>query len=177
MTAATYQYVDLPDASVVTTRALLTARENISDTVAARAMMCIHGGAGFGKTLAVNTCLRALEPGEDVRKITFRARPTARAVRYELFTALDLAGEPPRHPSEFDRLLKTALAERPRTFLVDEAQWLRGRFFPLFHPVIGCFASFLGSRQEIVFSPVKRRAMRSVIAMWITASERLGRVS
>ncbi|GCB53381.1 hypothetical protein [Streptomyces sp. NL15-2K] len=47
MTAATYQYVDLPDASVVTTRALLTARENITDTVAARAMMCIHGGAGF----------------------------------------------------------------------------------------------------------------------------------
>jgi hypothetical protein len=113
VTAATYQYVDLPDASVVTTRALLAARENIADTVAARAMMCIHGGAGFGKTLAVNTCLRELEPGEDVRKITFRARPTARAVRYELFTALDLAGEPPRHPSEFDRLLKTALAERP----------------------------------------------------------------
>ncbi|MEU6611561.1 hypothetical protein ABZ922_42230 [Streptomyces shenzhenensis] len=92
MTAATYQYVDLPDASVVTTRALLTVRENITDTVAARAMMCIHGGAGFGKTLAVNTCLRALEPGEDVRKITFRARPTARAVRYELFTALELPG-------------------------------------------------------------------------------------
>ena len=89
MTAATYQYVDLPDASVVTTRALLTARENITDTVAARAMMCIHGGAGFGKTLAVNICLRNLEPHEDVRKITFRARPTARAVRYELFTALD----------------------------------------------------------------------------------------
>jgi hypothetical protein len=39
MTAATYQYVDLPDAAVVTTRALLTARENITDTVAARAMM------------------------------------------------------------------------------------------------------------------------------------------
>ncbi|MFE9500524.1 hypothetical protein [Streptomyces collinus] len=36
MTAATYQYVDLPDASVVTTRALLTSRENITDTVAAR---------------------------------------------------------------------------------------------------------------------------------------------
>ncbi|GAA2428235.1 hypothetical protein [Streptomyces coeruleofuscus] len=58
MIAATYQYVDRPDASVVTTRALLTARENISDTVAARAMMCIHGGAGFGKTLAVHICLR-----------------------------------------------------------------------------------------------------------------------
>ncbi|MEU7116670.1 hypothetical protein [Streptomyces sp. NPDC046182] len=56
MTAATYQYVDLSDASVVTTRALLTARDNITDTVAARAMMCIHGGAGFGANeLAVLT--------------------------------------------------------------------------------------------------------------------------
>lgn len=132
MTAAAYQYVDLPDASVVTTRALLTARENINDTVAARAMMCIHGGAGFGKTLAVNMCLRGLEPHEDVRKITFRARPTARAVRHELFAALELAGAPPRHPSEFDRLLRAALAERPRTFLVDEAQWLNGEAFEYF---------------------------------------------
>ncbi|WMX47571.1 hypothetical protein RGF97_26000 [Streptomyces roseicoloratus] len=64
-----------------------------------------EAGAGFGKTLVVNTSLHELEPGEDVRKITFRARPTARAVRYELFTTLDLADEPPRHPHEFDRLL------------------------------------------------------------------------
>ncbi|MEW2458822.1 ATP-binding protein [Streptomyces albus] len=113
---------------MVTTRALLTARGNIGDTVAARVMM----GRRLGKTLAVNTRLRALEPGEDVRKITFRARPTARAVRYELFTALDLVGELPRHPSEFDRLLKTALAERPRTFLVDKAQWLNGEAFEYF---------------------------------------------
>nr|WSW48731.1 hypothetical protein OG296_37000 [Streptomyces sp. NBC_01001] len=51
MTAPTYQYVDLPDASIVTTRALLTARENIADTVAARAMMCdeqVVGEAGGG---------------------------------------------------------------------------------------------------------------------------------
>ncbi len=38
---AAYQYLDLPvDASVVTIRALLIARGNICDTVAARAMMC-----------------------------------------------------------------------------------------------------------------------------------------
>ncbi|MGO4462616.1 AAA family ATPase [Streptomyces sp. M-16] len=134
MTAPTYQYVDLPGASIVSTKALLTARENIKDTVAARAMMCIHGDAGFGKTLAVNTCLRELESedGEEVCRVMFRARPTARAVRYELFDALGLHGEPPRHPSEFDRLLKTVLAERPRTFLVDEAQWLNGEAFEYF---------------------------------------------
>ncbi|WP_332328178.1 hypothetical protein [Streptomyces sp. WMMC940] len=31
-------------------------------------MICIHGGAGFGKTLVVNTCLRGLEPHEDVSR-------------------------------------------------------------------------------------------------------------
>ena len=95
-------------------------------------MMCVHGGTGFGKTLAVNTCMRAMEPHEDVCRVTFRARPTARAVRYELFAALDLPGEAPRHPSEFDRLLKITLAERPRTLLVDEAQWLNGEAFEYF---------------------------------------------
>lgn len=88
--ASTDQYVPLPDARLVTTRALLTARENLADTITARAMMCVHGGAGFGKTLAVTTCLRELETDDDIHRITFRARPTARAVRHELFTALGL---------------------------------------------------------------------------------------
>ena len=132
MTPPTYQYTDLPDACVVTTRALLAARDNIHDTVRARAMMCIHGGVGFGKTLAVNTALDELAPHEPIHKITFRARPTARAVRYELFAALDLPGEAPRRPSEFDRLLKSQLAREPRTLLVDEAQWLNSEAFEYF---------------------------------------------
>ncbi|MFI8106834.1 AAA family ATPase [Streptomyces sp. NPDC086023] len=122
----TDHYTQLADAAVVTTRALLAARENIADTIEARAMMCLHGPAGVGKTLAVNVCLRELERtrGEEVCRIAFRARPTARAVRHELFTALGLPGEPPRHPSEFDRLLLDSLAAQPRTLVVDEAQWL-----------------------------------------------------
>ncbi|MFE0875924.1 AAA family ATPase [Streptomyces smyrnaeus] len=134
MTAATYQYVDLPDASVVTTRALLAARENIADTIEARAMMCLHGSAGVGKTLAANVCLRELQDtkDEEVCRITFRARPTARAVRHELFAALGLPGDPPRHPSEFDRLLLDSLASQPRTLVVDEAQWLNRETFEYF---------------------------------------------
>lgn len=54
---------------------------------------------------------------------------------------------------------------------------LRGRFIPLFYPVIGRLVWCVGLRQEMVFSPVRRRAMRSVIAMWMMASERVGRVS
>ena len=87
-------------------------------------MMCIHGGAGFGKTMAVTSCLRQLEPGEDIRRITFHARATTRAVRHELHTALELPGQPPRSATEFDHLLKATLAAHPRTLVLDEAQWL-----------------------------------------------------
>ncbi|NGN67609.1 ATP-binding protein [Streptomyces sp. A7024] len=118
------QYVTLPEARLVTTKALLAARENLADTITARAMMCLHGGAGFGKTVAVTSCLRELEPDEDIRRITFHARPTTRAVRHELFAALELPGQPPRYPSEFDHLLKDTLATAPRTLVLDEAQWL-----------------------------------------------------
>ncbi|MFE7516019.1 AAA family ATPase [Streptomyces sp. NPDC057540] len=130
----TDHYTQLLDATVVTTRALLTARENITDTIDARAMMCLHGPAGVGKTLAANVCLRDLERtrSEEVCRITFRARPTARSVRHELFNTLGLSGEPPRHPSEFDRLLLDVLAAQPRTLVVDEAQWLNRETFEYF---------------------------------------------
>ncbi|MGW5088827.1 hypothetical protein ACWEQI_16045, partial [Streptomyces coelicoflavus] len=39
------------------------------------------------------------------------------------------------------------------------AQSLRGRFRPMFHPEMGSLLASFGSRQEIVFSPVRRRAM------------------
>ncbi|MFJ6776825.1 hypothetical protein ACIQOV_38695 [Kitasatospora sp. NPDC091257] len=87
------------------TRALLAVRDNLADTIAARAMMCIHGGAGFGKTVAVTSCLRELEPGEDIHRITFHTRPTTRAaVRHELFISLGLPGSPPTPaPSSWTR--------------------------------------------------------------------------
>ncbi|MFD4577932.1 AAA family ATPase [Streptomyces sp. NPDC058417] len=126
------QYLSLPGAHIVSTAALVRARQNLADTIEARAMTCVYGDAGFGKTLAVNTCLRELEPGEEVRRITFRARPTARAVRHEIFAALGLKGDAPGAPSEFDRLLKDALATKPRTLVVDEAQWLNSEVFEYF---------------------------------------------
>ncbi|MFI1524865.1 ATP-binding protein, partial [Kitasatospora cineracea] len=72
----TDQYTALPEARLVATRALLTVRENLADTIAARAMTCIHGGAGLGKTVAVTSCLREVEPEEEIHRITFHARPT-----------------------------------------------------------------------------------------------------
>ncbi|MFI8873191.1 hypothetical protein [Streptomyces sp. NPDC055243] len=96
--------------SLVTTRALLAARQDLTGTINARAMMSLYGGASFGKTVAATGCLRELEASEDVRRITFHTRATTRAVRHELHVALQLPGRPPRYVTEFDHLLKAELA-------------------------------------------------------------------
>ncbi|MFE3907791.1 AAA family ATPase [Streptomyces sp. NPDC059153] len=112
----------LPGAQIVSTRALLTARENIRAAIEAKAMICIYGQAGNGKSFAVNASLRELAPAL-TRRIQFRARPSTRDLRHELFHALGLPGRPPSHAIEFDRMLRGAL-EEPRVLVCDEAQWL-----------------------------------------------------
>jgi hypothetical protein len=112
----------LPGAQIVSTRALLTVRENIRAAIEAKAMICVYGQAGNGKSFAVNACLRELAPTL-TRRIQFRARPSTRDLRHELFHALGLAGRPPSHAIEFDRMLRGAL-EEPRVLVCDEAQWL-----------------------------------------------------
>ena len=121
-------YLGLAGANVVATDALLRLRDNLADVVEARAMMCVHGDAGLGKTLSVNASLRALAP-EEVCRVQFRARPTPRDIRHVLFDSLGLGGSPPNRPIEFDSLLKRALSERPRVLVCDEAQWLSRECF------------------------------------------------
>ena len=101
-------YLGLAGANVVATEALLMLQDNLADVVAARAMMCVHGDAGLGKTLSVNASLRALAPA-DACRVQFRARPTPRDIRHVLFDALGIGGTPPTRPIEFDALLKDAL--------------------------------------------------------------------
>lgn len=122
------QYLQLNGANVVATEALLVTQQNLADVIAAKAMMCIHGDAGLGKTLSTNTSLRALAP-QDVCRVQFRARPTPRDIRHELFAALGVGGQPPNKPIEFDALLKDVLAERFRVLVCDEAQWMSRECF------------------------------------------------
>ncbi|MFJ4192254.1 AAA family ATPase [Kitasatospora sp. NPDC089509] len=115
-------YMRLRGAHVVGTRALLAVRENIRAAIDAKAMICIYGPTGHGKSMAVNASLRDLAP-QITHRIQFRARPSTRDLRHELFHALGLPGRPPSHAIEFDRTLRGAL-EEPRVLVCDEAQWL-----------------------------------------------------
>jgi hypothetical protein len=85
-------------------------------------MSCVYGPTGHGKSFAVNASLRELAPSL-THRIQFRARPSTRDLRHELFHALGLPGRPPGHAIEFDRTLRGALEER-RVLVCDEAQWL-----------------------------------------------------
>jgi hypothetical protein len=114
-------YLALDGANIVATEALLSTRDALADVVAAKAMMCVHGDAGLGKTLSVNASLRTLA-AEDVCRVQFRARPTPRDIRHVLFDVLGIGGVTPGSPIEFDTLLKDVLSERFRVLVCDEAQ-------------------------------------------------------
>ncbi|MFG2402628.1 AAA family ATPase [Streptomyces lydicus] len=114
-------YLNLADARIVATEALLEAGENIADTIDAHAMSCIYGDAGLGKTFSVLAALKEVA-ADLVLFLQFRSRPTPRDIRMELFTLLNLEGKAPTHPSEFDQLIKRALARRPYVLAFDEAQ-------------------------------------------------------
>ncbi len=122
------QFTSLAGASLVGTPALLATRDRLREVIKARAMACVHGDAGLGKTYAVNAALRAIAPRETLR-IQFRSRPTPRDIRHELFRGLGLPGTAPRRPVEFDAVLKSALSRRFRVLVCDEAQQLSRECF------------------------------------------------
>ncbi|QES52846.1 hypothetical protein DEJ50_33520 [Streptomyces venezuelae] len=117
-------FLGLEHAQLVGTEALLTTRDNVEAVIEAKAMMCVYGPAGSGKTMSINSALRHLAP-ENTYRLKLRAGPTPRDIRHGLFEALGLPGEPPNRPIEFDNLLKDALAEEFRILVCDEAQWMK----------------------------------------------------
>jgi hypothetical protein len=116
------------DANLVATNALMTTLDNIEATIEAKAMMCVYGSAGYGKTMSVNSALRRLGPDFTYR-LELRSSPTPRDIRHGLFRALGLPGEPPTHPVEFDALLKEVLSQTFRVLVCDEAQWMTSSSF------------------------------------------------
>ncbi|MEU7067674.1 ATP-binding protein [Streptomyces sp. NPDC046161] len=122
-------YLDLPDAQVVATDALLQTQDTIRETIEARAMSVIYGDAGLGKTFATRAALAQVDPDLLLSLEFARSRPGPKDLREELFTQMRLAGRMPGTPTPFDRLLLSALPRRPYVIVCDEAQQYRRQCF------------------------------------------------
>ncbi|GAA3604164.1 hypothetical protein GCM10022419_105960 [Nonomuraea rosea] len=108
------------DGNVVATQALHLTYATLKAALEERAMTCIYGDSGLGKTAMVNAALRRLAPEETVH-ISFCS---PRRMRDGLFDALGLQRPRSRSPGGCDNLLKTTLTEKFRVLVCDNADWL-----------------------------------------------------
>ncbi|MFE3584636.1 AAA family ATPase [Streptomyces vinaceus] len=122
-------YLDLPDAQVVATDALLRIQDTIRETIEARAMSVVYGEAGLGKSFATRAALAQVDPDLVLSLEFARSRPGPKDLREELFTQMRLGGKMPGTPTPFDRLLLAALPRRPYVIVCDEAQQYRRQCF------------------------------------------------
>lgn len=119
-------YLNLPDAMLVPTRATRTTARLLKTAIRAKAMLCIHGAVGLGKTVAVTTNLRDLAPDNTVR-LDLREGATLSTLRTLLHRELGLPGQPPTTALAIDDALIEALADHHRVLVCDEAQGLSAK--------------------------------------------------
>lgn len=115
-------FLDLDEARTIPTEHLLLTRRAVADLAAAKAMGAIHGGAGLGKTFAVEEAVGGL--AVPTFWTSFPSRPTMRHVAMNLIELL--VGAPAREYNRFQLtgMLVERLGEQDRLIVVDEAQRL-----------------------------------------------------
>jgi len=116
-------YLGLTGARLMPTTASRLTQQHLKSAIKAKAMLCIHGDVGLGKTLAVNTNLRDLAPDKTLW-LECRKGATLTVLCSALFRALDLPGEPPAQVDDCDPLLREALSTKHQVMVCDEAQGL-----------------------------------------------------
>ncbi|WP_328674934.1 ATP-binding protein [Streptomyces sp. NBC_00343] len=112
-------YLDLPNARLVPTRTVLRTQKQLQSAIKLRAMLCIHGGVGLGKTLTVRTCLRDLAP-DNTLFFQFHRHCPLGDIQKAVAAALDI----PDTTRSLTPRIRAALAERPYVLVFDETQGL-----------------------------------------------------
>lgn len=114
-------FLDLADAATLETESYMLAQHAVADAVEACAMAVLHGGAGLGKTYAVEDALAA----PDIRTVwaSFPSRPTPRLIAATLHE--QLTGRETRLDRfAIIRRLVDELSRAPAIVVVDESQLL-----------------------------------------------------
>lgn len=112
-------YLDLPNARLVPTRTVRRTQQQLQSAIKFRAMLCIHGGVGLGKTLTVRTCLRDLAP-DTTLFFQFHRHCPLTEIKKAVAAVLDI----PDSTRGLNRRIDDALAERPYILVFDETQGL-----------------------------------------------------
>ncbi|MCA1677884.1 MAG: ATP-binding protein [Actinobacteria bacterium] len=114
-------FLDLAGAATLETESYLLAQRAVADAVEACAMAVLHGGAGLGKTYAVEDALAA--PAVRVVWVSFPSRPTPRLIAATLHE--ELTGRETRLDRfAIIRRLVDELSSAPAIVVVDESQLL-----------------------------------------------------
>ncbi|MFJ8932123.1 AAA family ATPase [Streptomyces sp. NPDC102364] len=121
--SASEHYLSLAGACRVPTTATLNTQRILEMAITHHAPVCIHGDVGLGKTFAVRVNLEDHDP-KSILWLEFPRGAGVRALCDTLFYALEIDGDPPSRPREYDRLLLAALKDRPYLLVCDEAQGL-----------------------------------------------------
>lgn len=92
-------FLGLHQAARMATDAALLTESLVSKAITRKAMICIHGQVGLGKTFAANAACRKLAPDATVW-LQFAQAPNVAQIRSALWDSLDLPGPRPRqhHP-------------------------------------------------------------------------------
>lgn len=112
-------YLDLPNARLVATRTVRRTQKQLQSAIKSRAMICIHGGVGLGKTLTVRTCLRDLAR-DTTLFFQFHRHCKLPKIQEDVAAALDI----PDSTRDLNKRIDEALGERPYILVFDETQGL-----------------------------------------------------
>ncbi|WP_329309622.1 ATP-binding protein [Streptomyces sp. NBC_01262] len=117
-------FLGLHDATPVATSAVRTTDMLVKRAIDRKAIVCVHGHVGLGKTFAVNAACRKLAP-DTTMWLQFAQGPNLAQIRAALWEALDLPGEAPTNNAHTcDTEIIKALAGSFHLLLLDEMQHL-----------------------------------------------------
>ncbi|WP_329256683.1 ATP-binding protein [Streptomyces pseudovenezuelae] len=168
-------YLSLKDAVIAPLPVFENLARGMEQTADQRAIMCVSGDAGVGKTFALDVVL-AVKPRPARRarllRLVPRPAPTPLSLRSDLADVLNLEARP-KDPGAFDAALREVLAVRDHLLVVDEAQRLDGSCFEylryLFDDPYARLAIVLvvGERGQAVLRRQKMLASRTAVLLTV----------
>ncbi|MER6781179.1 MULTISPECIES: ATP-binding protein [unclassified Streptomyces] len=167
-------FLPVPGLRALATEGIADTARAAADAFAERAVVCVNGASGVGKTFAVRAVLAAHPPGR-AAWLRLRSRPDPADLRCAFQAVLGCPQRPGGDAGTADELILAALSARPRIVVVDEAHQLSPAAFEylryLYDATAGgvCMVLIVGQDGEAVLRQTRMLASRCMAWMHIDA--------